>query len=400
MTTGEVIRRIRKSLGMTQTEFGQLINFSQPAVSLLENGGPASHDIRILRLVSRALGVPLAILVVDSDEEADVKRREFFRAGAVGTAGAAMMAATGEPASAASGVRVGAADVAEMQNSINQIHELDLLVGGDRLCHLAAGQTRYIKHLLDTASYSDDTGRALTSTAAEMMTATGWVHFDAGRLDEARRYYADAAQAATTAGDGIGVSHALINAAILNYQEKSRYREGIRLAEAAQSAALPQGGPQLRALGAIREAEAHGLAGDKTSMTKAISRAHRAYESGHGYDPEWVFFPPAELHGITGLAYMQIGDHRTATRHLQSAIDTSASWPRERAEWRIRLAENLIKAGEIAEGCSVLTTNFHEIDGPTSTRQRWKLDTIEQQVRPHATVPEVKELVGLRAMHT
>ncbi|MGY2119105.1 helix-turn-helix domain-containing protein [Nocardia gipuzkoensis] len=399
MTTGEVIRRIRKSLGMTQTEFGQLINFSQPAVSLLENGGPASHDIRILRLVARALGVPLAILVVDSDEEADVKRREFFRAGAVGTAGAAMMAAAG-PASAASGVRVGAADVAEMQNSINQIHELDLLVGGDRLCHLAAGQTRYIKHLLDTASYSDDTGRALTSTAAEMMTATGWVHFDAGRLDEARRYYADAAQAATTAGDGIGVSHALINAAILNYQEKSRYREGIRLAEAAQSAALPQGGPQLRALGAIREAEAHGLAGDETSMTKAISRAHRAYESGHGYDPEWVFFPPAELHGITGLAYMQIGDHRTATRHLQSAIDTSASWPRERAEWRIRLAENLIKAGEIAEGCSVLTTNFHEIDGPTSTRQRWKLDTIEQQVRPHATVPEVKEFVGLRATHT
>lgn len=398
MTTGEVIRRIRKSLGMTQTEFGQLINFSQPAVSLLENGGPASHDIRILRLVARALGVPLAILVVDSDEEADVKRREFFKAGAIGGAGAAMMAAAG-PVLAASGVKVGAADVAAMQSSINQIHELDLLVGGDRLCHLAAGQTRYIQHLLDTGSYSDDTGRALTSTAAEMMTATGWVHFDAGRLDEARRYYADAAQAATTADDGVGVSHALLNAAILSYQEKSRHREGIQLAEAAQSAALRQGGPRLRALGAIREAEAHGVAGDAPSMTKAISRAHRAYDSSHGYDPEWVFFPSAELHGITGLAYMQIGDHQTATKHLQAAIDTSASWPRERAEWRIRLAENLIKAGEIAEGCSVLTSNFHEINGPISTRQRWKLDTIDQHVRSHAAVPEVREYVGLRTAH-
>ncbi|WP_280473599.1 helix-turn-helix domain-containing protein [Nocardia asiatica] len=398
MTTGEVIRRIRKSLGMTQTEFGQLINFSQPAVSLLENGGPASHDIRILRLVARALGVPLAILVVDSDEEADVKRREFFKAGAIGGAGAAMMAAAGS-VSAASGVKVGAADVAAMQSSINQIHELDLLVGGDRLCHLAAGQTHYIQHLLDNGSYSDDTGRALTSTAAEMMTATGWVHFDAGRLDEARRYYADAAQAATTADDGVGVSHALLNAAILSYQEKSRHREGIQLAEAAQSAALRQGGPRLRALGAIREAEAHGVAGDAPSMTKAISRAHRAYDSSHGYDPEWVFFPPAELHGITGLAYMQIGDHQTATKHLQAAIDTSASWPRERAEWRIRLAENLIKAGEIAEGCSVLSSNFHEINGPISTRQRWKLDTIDQHVRSHAAVPEVREYVGLRTAH-
>ncbi|MEU6190247.1 hypothetical protein [Nocardia sp. NPDC047038] len=59
-----------------------------------------------------------------------------------------------------------------------------------------------------------------------------------------------------------------------------------------------------------------------------------------------------------------------------------------------------IKAGEIAEGCSVLTSNFREIDGPTSTRERWKLDTIEQHVRSHATVPEVKEFVGLRTKHT
>lgn len=113
MTTGEVIRRIRKSIGMTQGELGELINFSQPAVSGLERGGPASYDLRVLRLVARALQVPLAILVVESDEEADVDRRQFFRAGALGSAGAAMIAAGPASTSTVLGVKVGATDVVE-----------------------------------------------------------------------------------------------------------------------------------------------------------------------------------------------------------------------------------------------------------------------------------------------
>ncbi|MEU2030970.1 helix-turn-helix domain-containing protein [Nocardia amamiensis] len=197
MTTGEVIRRIRKSLGMTQTELGALINFSQPAVSGLERGGPASHDVRVLRLVARALQVPLAILVVESDQEADVDRRNFFRTGALGSAGAAIMSATASArAGTASSVKVGASDVAAISDSVNQIHELDLIVGGDRLCRIAANQVRYIEQLLSRANYTETVGQALTSAGAEMMTAAGWVHYDAGRLDEARRYYADAAHAA------------------------------------------------------------------------------------------------------------------------------------------------------------------------------------------------------------
>ncbi|WP_198037019.1 helix-turn-helix domain-containing protein [Nocardia sp. BMG51109] len=400
MTTGEVIRRIRKSLGMTQSELGAVLGYTQPAISQLEHDGAAVHDVRVLRRVAKALQVPLAILVVESNEEADVNRRNFLRTGAIGagaTVGAGAMQRTNTEVSAAGAGRIGAADIAEIQRSVSQLHELDLIVGGDRLCYLAAGQTRYVQQLLDGGSYSDDAGRVLASTAAEMMTAAGWVHYEAGHLDQARRYYADAAQAATTADDGIAGSHALLNAGVLNYQEKARHREGIHLVEAAQSAASRRGGPRLRALGAIREAEASGAAGDRAAMTKAINRAYHAYESGHGYDPGWVFLPPAELHGLTGMAYMQVGDHRRATSHLQTAIDESVSWPRERAHWRIRSAENLVKAGEIAEGCSMLTTNFHEFDGLTSTRLWWALGSIERAVRPHLGVPEVREFLGMVA---
>ena len=70
MTTGETIRRIRISIGMTQADLGALLHFTQPAISQLEHDGPASYDLRVLRRVAIALQVPLAILAAESDEEA------------------------------------------------------------------------------------------------------------------------------------------------------------------------------------------------------------------------------------------------------------------------------------------------------------------------------------------
>lgn len=402
MTTGEVIRRIRKSVGMTQTELGALINFSQPAVSHLERGGPASHDVRVLRLVARALQVPLAILVVESDREADVDRRNFFRAGALGSAGAAMMSVSA-PANAASASagRVGASDVEAIIDSVNQIHELDLVVGGDRLCRVAANQVRYVEQLLNHGTYTDEVGRALTSTGAEMMTAAGWVHFDAGRFDDARRYYADAAQAANVAGDGIAAAHALGNASCLMVRLPGKNAAGkalaVQYAQAASRATLRDGGPKLRALMAIREAEAHGSRGDKTEMTAAISRAHRAYESVRGHDPDWVYLSEAELNGITGKAQMWMGEHTAAATHLQAAIDSSSAWPRERAAWQLNLARNLVDAGDISQACSLLADNLDTISSLASTRVHQRVDAIANLVRTHAAVPEVREFLGRRA---
>ncbi|WP_329405705.1 helix-turn-helix domain-containing protein [Nocardia vinacea] len=409
MTTGEVIRRIRKSIGMTQTELGGLLNFSQPAISGLERGGPASHDVRVLRLVARALQVPLAILVVESDEEADVDRRNFFRAGALGGAGAAMVAANVPAHAASSGIKVGASDVAQITDSINQIHELDLVVGGDRLCHLAAGQARYVQQLLDSGSYNEDTGKALATTTAEMMTAAGWVHYDAERRNAARRYYADAAQTSAAAGDGIATSHALLNASILDLDtdgleglpgRQPRPQDSVHLTQAAQDAARRSGGPKVRALTTLREAQALGAASDKPAMEKTLSRAHRAYTSGRGYDPDWVWLPEAEFNGLTGISYVGAGDYNQAVAYLQEAIAGTAQWPRERSVWQLELAHTHIKAGDAAHGCSLLTANFNSISAVGSARLQRKLDAIATAVRPHAAVAEVKQFLGMRATLT
>ncbi|UGT61440.1 helix-turn-helix domain-containing protein [Nocardia asteroides] len=383
---------------MTQTELGAILGYTQPAISQLERGGSGVHDVRVLRRVAQALHVPLAILVVESDEEADVDRRNFFRAGTLGVAAVAAtgIGSPGRTASAA-GVQVGVSDVAAINASVSQIHELDLVVGGDRLCRTAANEVRYVEQLLATGSYSEETGRALAGAGAEMMTAAGWVHYDAGRVDDARHYYADAAQAATAASDGVAAAHALLNASIVAFREGDRPRDGVNLAQAAQRSAAKHGGPRLRALCAVREAEAQGAAGDTTAVANAVGRAHRAYESTRGYDPEWVYLPEAELTGLTGLAFMRAGDYRRAEVHLRSAIDSSAAWPREHWHWQVHLAQSYLAAGDFAASCALLSADLHTFRGLASTRLDRDIEGIAQAVRPHYTVPEVKEFLELRA---
>ncbi|MGI5220531.1 helix-turn-helix domain-containing protein [Nocardia sp. CA-290969] len=396
VTIGEKIRRIRRSSGLTQAELGALIHFTQPAVSHLEHDGPAAYDVRVLRRVATALQVPLTALLA-TDEEAELKRRQFFKAGMISTGATPAVDTEGRTCSAvAEHEKIGTSDVERIISSVNRLHELQLVAGGDRLCDLAANQSRYVQYLLDHGDYSEKVGATLARAGAEMMTVAGWIHYDAGRWENAKRYYADAAQAATATGDGVAAAHAWINACLLSYRDGSRPREGIKLAEAAQLAARREGGPKLRALAAIREAEAHGVIGDRFAMVAAVGRAHRAYESTRGRDPGYLaHLPEAQISGLTGLVFMRIGSHREATAYLHAAIAGTAAYPRETAAWQIRLAESYVQSGSIADACTLLTENFDSLGAVASTRLQAALHGIVSAIRPHSAVREVRELLGM-----
>ncbi|WP_345496842.1 hypothetical protein [Nocardia callitridis] len=286
-----------------------------------------------------------------------------------------------------------------ISDSVQQIHDLDLAIGGDRLCTVAANQVRLVELLLESGTYTESVGQSLMSVGAEMMTATGWVHFDSGRFDAARRYYADAANAANAAGDGVAAAHALGNATFLmvcgsDESSPAAPAMAVQYAQAASKAALREGGPKLRALMAIREAEAHAARGEHKMMTAAISRAHRAYESTRGHDPEWVHLPKAEFLGGVGWAQMRIGDHCAATENLRAAVDAAVEWPRERAALRTYLAQNLVNAGDVAQACELLAANMAAMSGLSSTRLRRRIGSLANQVRRHASVSEVREFLG------
>ena len=134
---------------------------------------------------------------------------------------------------------------------------------------------------------------------------------------------------------------------------------------------------------------------DKSAMEQAISRARRAHESGRGFDPEWVYLPEAEMHGLIGSSYMFAGLHAKAGFHLQAAADASAEWAREQLGWQVYQAHNYIEAGDPAQACALLNANYQVIGSVGSARLQRKLDAITAAVRPHAATLEVREFLEL-----
>src|SRR6266404_7916851 len=131
-----------------------------------------------------------------------VERREFL---ATGTAvGAAALGLTpGEPAASplAAGAPVGAAQVRELRCALANLYALDDAYGGADVRPLAVRLLRRIRRVINTGSYPDTTGRQLQLAAGQTAEHCGWLCFDAGRQDDARRYWGEALTAATILHD-------------------------------------------------------------------------------------------------------------------------------------------------------------------------------------------------------
>ena len=65
------IRALRKRRGLSQEQLGELVGFSQSKISKIENGDWDS--LSDLRLIAKALEVPIEELVREEAESSDVK---------------------------------------------------------------------------------------------------------------------------------------------------------------------------------------------------------------------------------------------------------------------------------------------------------------------------------------
>ena len=69
--TGERVRKYRRQKGLSQEQLGELVGFSQSKISKIENGDWDS--LSDLRLIAKALEIPLEELVKEEDESSEVK---------------------------------------------------------------------------------------------------------------------------------------------------------------------------------------------------------------------------------------------------------------------------------------------------------------------------------------
>ena len=64
---GDKIRTLRRKRGLSQEQLGELVGFSQSKISKIENGDWDS--LSNLRLIAKALGVPIEELVREDETE-------------------------------------------------------------------------------------------------------------------------------------------------------------------------------------------------------------------------------------------------------------------------------------------------------------------------------------------
>lgn len=68
---GDKIRTLRRKRGLSQEQLGAMVGFSQSKISKIENGDWDS--LSDLRLIAKALEVPIEELVREEAESSDVK---------------------------------------------------------------------------------------------------------------------------------------------------------------------------------------------------------------------------------------------------------------------------------------------------------------------------------------
>ncbi|MGW6604199.1 hypothetical protein [Streptomyces sp. NPDC055036] len=136
---------------------------------------------------------------------------------------------------------------------------------------------------------------------------------------------------------------------------------------------------------AAREARALSLMNDGTAAGKRLSEAmHLVDRSSNGRPaPEWAaFHGHAELDYSQGLLYAELGHHHSATQFLRAALShQDRTYGRNRALYRLTLAQNLVRAGDVDEGAAHAVGSLEHLEEVESGRVTRKLRGVTDLLR-------------------
>ncbi|MGC0314564.1 tetratricopeptide (TPR) repeat protein [Kitasatospora acidiphila] len=154
--------------------------------------------------------------------------------------------------------------------------------------------------------------------------------------------------------------------------ERKRPWEAVAAANAAWDLAEAYGGPKVRAVVSLRQARAQLAAGDQSAARRALSQAMAWHDrsDNDGDAPPWTAFAgQVEVDYATAAWHVETGQPACAIPFLRSAVrQLSPTYSRNAALYRARLAEVLMKAGEVEEACSEAVASAEAAQGITSAR--------------------------------
>ena len=355
--TGTLIRLAREARGWRQRDLGQRAGYSQATVSRLENGRGRIGDVQVLGHLADVLGLPRSAFglvmaeapvgpqpAVPGRNVEDVKRSDFLR----GVLGAAAALALPRVVTDDAGGRVDQAVVRECRAALTRLYDLDYRLGGADVYALTVHMVDRMRNALARASYRPETGAALQEITAAASEHAGWLAFDAGRNDHARRWWLEALLLADLGG-ARGVRVTAFTSMALQAASSPRPmdgREAVQLIDAARSA-IGDGTPRLHSLLSAREALGHARNGDRRAAVHALAESERLldHESTDG-EPAWLWFwGDADLACHQSRVALFLGDLAPAEAAARTALSYAdeATYPRNHTLYSGRLGNVLAR---------------------------------------------------------
>ncbi|MBC3839899.1 hypothetical protein GXW82_05835 [Streptacidiphilus sp. 4-A2] len=188
-------------------------------------------------------------------------------------------------------------------------------------------------------------------------------------------------QAAAAEADNVGLTAWLLTMQSITLSVTSDTGEPVELLEYADvlAAAAPQ---RRRAWISANLARSHAANGNRAAALMALDRS-AAHLDCAGEFSGLDFFTGARLDGIAGTTHALLGEHDTAARLLDAALEgRDAADTKGRAILTFDLAECRIRQGEIEEGCRLAHAALDLAAGNTVQPARIRVTALERTLTP------------------
>ncbi|MFE7131400.1 hypothetical protein ACFVIM_11110 [Streptomyces sp. NPDC057638] len=305
------------------------------------------------------------------------------------------------PARARHGGRLGAQDVAELEQTAQELKHWSRRYGGGLRRKAVLGQLNDVAEALDEHQTSAvETG--LYRVMAQLAGTAASTAWDMGLHGRAQDYYRLALRAAHAGGDRVHGANILAGMA-RQMLYNGHPDDALQLVQFAQEGARDVVGPRVQAMLHTREAWAYAALGRVAGFERATARAREALENaGGGTDPEpyWIaYFDHSELSGVTGSGFLNLArqaPERYAGRaadEFRTALAVSGPevGPRGYALDVINLAECLFLLGDTTSAADQTARAIEVARQTRSGRVREQLTQLYPYTVGHDTSRPLRE---------
>lgn len=294
---------------LPQSDVARWLNITQGQLSRIESGRNQVRDLGKLIHYAQRLRIPAELLWFDMGDAYPRKPKST-----------GVMRLPGGPVVPAATESTGPALAESLLSTLEQYVTTDNLAGPRSLLPIAAQQASFVEHLLADSRGQDRT--RLLYVAARFAEFTGWLHQDAGDLQEAMRYSNLALDLAHEADDAHLASYIWMRKS--NIASDARKPDlTITLARAAlqNHRALV---PSLKAVAFRQEAHGHALAGDHAACARALDAAFQHAADALDDEADIAgYCTPAYVDMEAALCWVELGKPAKALTTLQQGL---ADW--------------------------------------------------------------------------